>query len=141
MKPWKLAKTYFDELDHGGGVAIIASAARNGRDGSGAVVEDILEVADSLLGAVIARAVVELAKGSFGLLHDVVENGWDIARPICVGIASGRGGIARGWADIVGGWVGIVRARRAVARDGGGEGHSTGSNDTEDGGETHADEV
>ena len=135
MKPWKLAKTYFDELDHGGGVTIIASAARNGRDGSGAVVEDILEVADSLLGAIIARAVVELVKGGCGLLDDVVENGRDVARPICVGIASGRGGIASR------GWAGVVGARGAVTRDDGGEGHGAGSNDAEDGGETHADEV
>ena len=88
-----------------------------------------------MLGAVIARAVVELVKGGYGLLDDVVENGRDVARPIWVGIAGGRGGIASR------GWAGVVRARGAVTRDDGGEGHSTGSNDTEDGGETHADEV
>ena len=83
VRSWKLAKTYVDKCNQGANVTIVRTAARNGRDGSGAGVEDSGKVGDGLFGAVVARAVVELVKGGAELLVEGVDG----ARNVCGTIA------------------------------------------------------
>ena len=131
VRPWKFADTYGHKINHSRGVVIVTAPVGNGLDDVAAVVEGSGQVVDGLSGAVVAHAIVKLAKGGTGLLVEVVESRRDVR---VAGLLVGVVGSVR---DVhVAGSV-----RDGIDRDSSGEGNSAGSEDTEDGGETHGDEV
>ena len=114
MKPWKLAnKAYGDNANDEGSVGEAASTASNATKGGSTSADGNIEVGDDGSSALVIRAGVQTGEDSAARAAEGVE-----------GIIDG----------------GFVPLRDDVG-DSAGDSHSTGGEDSEDGGETHDEEA
>ena len=111
--PWVLANTYGDNVGHDVSKRGCAETARKTANGGGTNVDGSNELNDDCIGALVIIAVVELGNNSVALVAEVGEGVLDVRNP----------------------------PLRDNVGDGAGEDHGTGSEDSEDGRETHDEEV
>lgn len=126
-----LATTYIDNASDGASEIAVTAAASNTANFVLAIVDDGSDLEDKLLGAIIVPAVTDLGNDSVALVAEGGEGVLDVGVGLIVGwgcgLIGGRGG------GLIGSWgVGLI-----VSWDGSGEGHSTGSDNSEDGREAH----
>ena len=154
LRPLSLIRTYSDNISYGVGVIAVASASRKRPDLGFTIVDGIDELEDNLVGAVVVTTGIELGEESVTLGAEVVEDGWQTGSG---GIGGGGVGGVGGCVGGVGGFIGGIGSvgggirddiRDLVGGGGGGggigplgddtgEGNSAGSEDSEDGRETH----
>ena len=109
VRPWKLAKTYGDQIGCGASDLVVSSVASKSVDGGTAGGDGTNKLADESRQALFILAAAVLVNDGGDLSADVTESVLDLlGRPL---------------------------------GDSAGKGHSTGSKDGEDGGETHDEEV
>lgn len=113
VKPWKLANTYGDNANDEGSISETASTASNATKGGSTSADGNIEVGDDGSSASVIRASAQTGEDSAARAAEDVE-----------GVIDG----------------GFVPLRNDVG-DNAGEGHSTGSEDSKDGGKTHDEEA